>query len=152
MGDFSMKNLAVVLILVAGLTMAGCGSNNSSSSTNVNGNWTAMLTDASGNPAFSFGTSLAVNGDGTLAVSNLTFTTQSGCFVSGQTATGSFGLSGNFNGTTMGSFQFVVKSQNPAGNTLSLMGTVSGGTITGTWTLTGNLACTGSGSFRMTKA
>ncbi|MGA8432877.1 MAG: hypothetical protein WB729_23850 [Candidatus Sulfotelmatobacter sp.] len=147
-----MKNLAVALVLVVGLTMAGCGSNNSSSSTNVNGNWTAMLTDAGGNPAFSFGTSLAVNGDGTLAVSNLTFTTQSGCFVSGQTATGSFGLSGNFNGTTMGSFQFVVKSQNPAGNTLSLMGTVNGDTITGTWTLTGNLACTGSGSFRMTKA
>jgi hypothetical protein len=147
-----MKNLAVALVLVVGFTMAGCGSNNSASSTNVNGSWTAMLTDASGNPAFTFGTSLVANGDGTLTISNLTFTTQSGCFVSGQTATGSFGLSGNFNGNTMGSFQFVVKSQNPAGNTLSLMGTVKGNTITGTWTLTGNLACEGSGNFTMTKA
>lgn len=148
-----MKNFAVALLLVVGLAMAGCGSNSSSSnSANVDGNWNATLTDSGNNPAFTFGTSLVVNGDGTLSVSNFTFNSPSPCFVSGETTTGSFALSGNFNGNVTGAFQFVVKSGSPAGNTLTLMGTANGNTITGTWTLSGFPGCAGNGNFTMTKA
>lgn len=148
-----MKNFAVALLLVVGLAMAGCGSNSSSSnSANVNGTWNATLTDSGNNPAFTFGTSLVVNGDGTLSVSNFTFNSPSPCFVSGETATGSFTLGGNFNGNVTGTFNFAVKSANPEGNTLALTGTVSGNTITGTWTLTGTTGCAGNGVFTMNKA
>lgn len=49
-----------------------------------------------------FGTSLHVNGDNSLTVSNFQFTTNSSCFVSGETESGSFTLSGNFNGAMNG--------------------------------------------------
>lgn len=100
---------------------------------------------------FSFGTSLNVNGDSSLTVSNFQFTTNSSCFVSGETETGSFTLSGNFNGSVNGKFGFNVQSGNPSGNTLALSGTANGNTITGTWTLTGSGGCTGNGTFTMTK-
>jgi hypothetical protein len=149
-----MKNFAVALLLVVGLTMAGCGSNNNNSTNpvNVNGNWTATLTDSGNNPVFAFGTSLAVNGDGTLIVSNFTFNSPSPCFVFGETATGSFTLSGNFSGNVTGSFNLAVQSESPAGNMLTLVGTVNGNTITGTWTLAGTTGCAGNGVFTMTKA
>ena len=143
-----MKWFRGALVLFVGMTLIGCGSNSSNS--NINGTWNATL--VSGNrTVFSFGTSLQVNGNGSLSVSNFQFTTNSPCFVSGETESGSFTLSGNFNGSVTGTFGFTVQSGNPLGNTLVLSGTANGNNISGTWTLTGSGGCTGNGTFTMTK-
>ena len=145
-----MKNLAVALLLAAGLVLVGCGSNNSNSS-NINGNWTAVLTNSSdGSQAFTFTTSITENNDGTLSVANLTISSSS-CFVSGETESGSFALGGNFNGNLTGQFQFKVLSASPS-NVLTLTGTANGNMINGTWTLAGGTGCQGSGNFTMTKS
>lgn len=145
-----MKYFAVTVILIAGLALVGCGSNSSNSS-NINGTWNATLTSAGNSTIFTFGTTLKENTDGSLSVSNFSFTTNSSCFVSGESETGSFTLSGDFNGNVNGKFGFTVQSGNPSGNTLALSGTANGGTISGTWTLTGSGGCTGNGTFTMTK-
>ena len=62
-----MKKLAMALLVTAVMTLVGCGSN--SSHGNINGHWTAVLTDTT----FNFGTSIVVNNDGTLSVSKLQF-------------------------------------------------------------------------------
>jgi hypothetical protein len=147
-----MRKFAVILLLVMGVTLVGCGSNSSKNSGNINGNWTAMLTDTGGLQVFTFATSLIVNGDGTLSVSNFSFSTNSPCFVSGETESGAFALSGDFNGNVKGTFQFTVLSGAPGGNTLVLSGTANGKTIAGTWTLTGGTGCTGSGNFTMSQS
>jgi len=92
-----------------------------------------------------------VTGNGALNVSNFHFNTNSPCFVSGETESGGFSLSGNFNGDVTGSFNMTVKSGAPAGDTLNLTGTATGNTITGHWQLTGGSGCRGSGVFMMTK-
>jgi hypothetical protein len=146
-----MKKLAVALLLAAGLVLVGCGSNNSNSS-NINGNWTAVLTNSSdGSQAFTFTTSITENNDGTLSVANLTISSSS-CFVSGETESGSFALGGNFNGNVTGQFQFKVLSASPSNNVLTLTGTANGNTIKGTWSLTGGTGCQSSGNFTMTKS
>ncbi len=141
-----MKTLAVAIFLVAALTLAGCGSSNP---TNINGNWTATLT---GSQNFNFTTSIIENSDGTVSVSKFSFSSNSSCFVSGETETGTFALSGNFNGKVTGKFGMIVTSGTPSGNTLTLTGDANGNTITGTWTLTGSSGCTGSGNFTMNKS
>ena len=145
-----MKQFVVGFVLLVSLALVGCGSNNSNAS-NINGTWNATLTSAGNQTVFTFGTALKVNGDGSLNVTNFQFTTTSPCFVSGETESGSFTLSGDFNGNVNGKFGFNVQSGNPAGNTLALSGTASGNTISGTWTLTGSSGCTGNGTFTMTK-
>jgi len=146
-----MKQFAVAALLIAGLVLVGCGSN-SANPTNINGNWNATLMGNGNTTSFAFGTSLAVNNDGSVSVSNFNFTTSSPCFASGETESGSFTLGGNFNGQANGSFGMTVQSGSPSGNTLKLNGAVANGnTITGTWTLTGSSGCTGSGTFTMTK-
>jgi hypothetical protein len=147
-----MKNAAVVMLFAAALTLVGCGSNSSKNSGNINGNWTATLTDTGGAQVFRFATSLIVNNDGTLSISNFSFSTNSPCFVSGETESGGFALGGDFNGNVTGTFQLTVLSGAPGGNTLVLSGTANGKTITGTWTLTGGTGCTGSGNFTMTQS
>jgi hypothetical protein len=146
-----MYRFALTVLIAAGMVLAGCGSGSNHNSGNINGNWTASLTDTNGSPVFGFGTSLVVNSGGTLSITNFNFTTNSSCFVSGETETGSFVLMGDFNGNVSGKFDFSISSGNPAGNTLALSGAVNGGTITGTWTLTGGIGCTGNGNFTMTK-
>jgi len=142
-----MKTLAVAILLVAALTLAGCGSSNP---TNINGNWTATLT---GSQTFNFTTSIIENSDGTVSVSKFSFSSNSSCFVSGETETGTFALSGNFNGKVTGKFGMIVTSTGTAsGNILTLTGDANGNTITGTWTLTGSSGCTGSGNFTMNKS
>jgi hypothetical protein len=142
--------LAATGLLVLGLTLIGCGTS-SNKAGNVNGNWTATLTDNNGAQVFAFKTSLAEATNGTLTISNFSFSTNSPCFVSGETESGSFALTGNFNGNVAGKFGMNVQSGAPGGNTLTLSGVVSGNTITGSWTLSGGTSCTGSGSFTMTK-
>ena len=146
-----MKNLAVAMLLLVGMIAVGCGSNNNNSS-NINGNWTASLTNGSGAQAFNFGTNIIVNSDGTLSFTSFSFTTNSSCFSSGETESGTFGLMGNFNGNVNGTFGMTVSSSQPSGNTLVLNGTVSGKTIKGTWTLTGSAGCSGTGNFVMTQS
>ncbi len=143
-----MKYFAVTVLLAAALTFAGCGSNNHPA--NINGNWNATLTDTNNATLFTFGTSLIVNGDGSLSISNFQFTSNSPCFTSAGTESGSFTLSGDFNGNVKGSFGFNVQSANPAGATLTLTGTDNGNTISGNWSLTGS-GCNGTGTFVMTK-
>ena len=145
-----MKQFAAAMLLVVGLALVGCGSN-SRNPANINGTWNASLIDINDTTIFTFGTSLMVNGDGSLSISNFNFTTESPCFVSGETESGSFTLSGDFNGNVTGKFQFDVRSGTPAGNTLTLSGTANGNTISGTWTLNGT-GCTGSGTFTMKQA
>ena len=140
-----MKKLAVAMLLVAGLALVGCGSNNPA---NINGNWTATLT---GSQNFNFTTSIIENSDGTVSVSKFTFSSNS-CFLQGETETGTFALSGNFNGKVTGKFGMIVTSGTPSGNTLTLTGDANGNTITGTWTLTGSSGCTGNGTFTMNKS
>lgn len=147
-----MKPLGIVALLALGLILSGCGTSNASGSGNVNGNWSAALTNSDGTPAFAFTTSLMASGGNGITGLNFTFNTSSPCFVSGGTETGSFGLSGNFNGQVMGVFQFTIQSGTPNGNTLTLQGTVQNNTISGTWTLSGvTSGCTGSGNFKMNR-
>jgi|SRR5450755_60742 hypothetical protein len=142
--------LAILLGLV--LILGGCGNSNSANSGNVNGNWTATLTNPDSTPAFAFTTSFTQMSGSSVSVTNLTFTTASPCFVSDETETASFILSGNFSGSVAGAFQLTVKSGNPSGDTLTLNGAVNNNTITGTWTLVGiSSGCSGSGNFVVTK-
>ena len=142
-----MKKLAVAMLLVMGLITVGCGTN-SNKGGNVSGTWSAMLT---GSQNFTFTTALVDNGDGTVNVTKLTFSTNSSCFESGDTETGTFGLSGNLNGNVQGQFGMTITSGTPSGNVLTLTGTVNGSTVSGTWQLTGGTGCNGSGNFTMTK-
>ena len=141
-----MKKISVAWIVAVVLVLVGCGSNGSRG--NINGTWTAVLTDTD----FSFGTSLVVNSDGTLSVSQFSFSTSGPCFLSGETESGSFALTGDFHGKVTGQFDFKVVSGSPSGNTLTLTGTVNGNAITGTWSLTGGTGCQGAGNFTMTKS
>jgi hypothetical protein len=150
----TMKQLAAVLLLAACAVLAACGSGSGSNAGNVNGSWTASLSEANNQTYGSLGLSMVVNNDGTLTVSNLTITAPSPCFNSaGSTATGSFSLMGNFNGNVTGQFSMTVQSGSAgAGNTLALTGTANGNTISGTWKVTGDFGCTGNGTFTMTRA
>jgi outer membrane lipopolysaccharide assembly protein LptE/RlpB len=56
-----MKKLAVAGLVAVVLTLVGCGWHDHGHG-NINGTWTAILSDSD----FSFGTSVVVNGDGTL--------------------------------------------------------------------------------------
>jgi hypothetical protein len=144
-----MKQFGMAMVLALGVLLAACGGGSSRSAATVAGNWTATLT---GTEDLTFTTSLMQNSGTVVTGTNLTFTTQTPCFTSGGTQTGSFVLSGNFNGNITGAFQLVIASGVPAGNTLTLQGTVNNNTITGTWTLTGvTLGCSGSGNFTMTR-
>jgi hypothetical protein len=146
-----MKQLGLVFSVAIALILTACGGGSSSSNT-LSGNWTANLTNADNTPAFAFTTSLTQSNGSTVTGTNLTFTTSTGCFTSAATETGSFILSGNFNGNMTGTFQLTITSATPSGNTLALQGTVNNNAITGTWNLTGlTPGCTGTGNFTFTR-
>jgi hypothetical protein len=70
-----MRQLAVLVLLIAGLALVGCGL--SSNPANINGNWNATPL-SNGNPmTFEFGTTLHANGDGSITVSSFSFSTSS---------------------------------------------------------------------------
>ena len=140
----------LAILLVTGLTLIGCGAS-SKNGGNVNGNWTATLMDTHNTQVLAFNTSIVQSGNGSLSISNFSFTTNSACFVSGETEAGSFSLTGDFNGNVSGKFGMSVQSGSPGGNNLNLVGAVTGNTITGTWSLTGSSGCTGNGTFTMNK-
>jgi hypothetical protein len=147
-----VKQFGIATVLAVGLILVACGGGSSSSSPTVTGNWTATLTNTDSTPALGFTTSLTQSGGSVMVTgTNLNFTTSTACFTSGGSQTGSFVLSGNFNGNITGAFQLIITSGTPTGNTLTLQGTVNNNTITGTWTLTGTGGCTGSGTFTIMK-
>lgn len=141
-----MKRLFFVLGLAA--LLAACSTDHSS----INGTWTAMLSDSNGAQAFNLTTSLTAVGNNGLNITNLTFNTQEACFPGTSTATGSFVVSGTFNGVSTGGFQMTINSSS-GGNQLQLNGTLHNNTVAGTWTLTGSTSgCSGSGTFTMNKS
>jgi hypothetical protein len=145
-----MKFIIIVSVLVLGLFLTACGSGDSAG--NVNGTWSAILTDANSNPAISFTTSFTQASGTELNITHFSFTTSGACFASQQvTETGSFGLTGNFNGQVSGAFGMTITATNNPSDVLSLQGTVNGGKITGTWALVGGGSCSGNGSFTMTR-
>src|ERR1700680_144904 len=148
-----MKQFGIAMVMAVGLILLACGGGSSSTSNTVTGNWTATLTNSDGTPAFAFTTSLTQsNGTATVTGTNLSFTTSTPCFTSGGSQTGSFVLSGNFNGNITGAFQLTITSGTPSGNTLVLQGTVNNNTVTGTWNLTGSTqGCTGNGTFTLNR-
>jgi len=108
--------------------------------------------NSSGNETFAFLTTLTVSGDGSLGTSgfNLTVDNMGPCKFPATTETGTFTVSGNFDGHVSGHFHYVVTSTGDPVDTLTLDGTVSGGQITGTWTVSGSVGCSGNGTFSMT--
>src|SRR5690348_9997844 len=142
--------LAVASLLLLGMALIGCGTS-SKNGGNINGNWSATLMDTNSTQAFAFNTSIAESTNGSLSISNFHFSTNSACFVSGESESGSFSLTGDFNGNVAGKFGMNVQSGSPGGNALTLSGAVSGNTITGTWSITGSSGCTGNGTFTMNR-
>jgi hypothetical protein len=144
-----MRFIGVLCVLTVGVLLSACGN---SSSGNINGNWSAMLTNSDGTPAFAFTTAFTQGSGTNLNVTHFSFTTSGSCFGSETvTETGSFGFTGNFNGNVSGAFGMTISATNNPSDLLTLQGTVSNGKITGTWTLTGSTSCTGSGTFTMTR-
>jgi hypothetical protein len=147
-----MNRGVLAILLGLALVCGGCGNSSSTNSGNINGTWSATLTNTDSSPAFAFTTTFTQMSGSSVNVTNLTFTTATPCFVSGESETASFILSGNFNGSVTGAFQLTVKSGNPSGDTLTLQGTANNNTITGKWTLVGiSSGCSGSGNFVVTK-
>jgi len=146
-----MRVFGIAILISALLVLGACGGGNSKQN-NIDGHWTAALTNPDGSPAFDFTTNFTQSGGNGVSVTNFQFTSTSPCFVSGETETGSFMLSGDFSGKVTGAFGLNIQSGNPGGNTLVLQGNVNDNTITGTWTLTGiTSGCSGSGNFTLTK-
>jgi len=146
--------LGVLFLIAMEMITAGCGSSSSNgSSGNINGNWSASLTNADGTPAYKFTTTFTQSSNGSVSVTNFNFTSAGPCFSSypssDYTETGSFGLTGNFNGQVNGTFGMKITTNfaSASNNALSLQGVVAGSTITGTWSATGLSGCTGNGSF-----
>jgi hypothetical protein len=145
--------LGIVIFLSLTLAGVGCGSSSNSNSDNINGSWTANLSNPDGSPAFAFTTNFTQQSGSSISVTNFKFTTASQCFSGNTTETGSFGVSGNFNGNVAGSFGMTISTMLSGGtnNKLSLQGAVSGNTITGTWTLSGASGCNGNGAFTINR-
>jgi len=144
-----MKKLTVVALLGLILILSSCGAN-SHLTGNINGMWQAAMSSA-GTSTFAFMTTLTVNADGSLGTTNFSLTlNNTPCSFPATTESGSFTLTGNFNGQVSGSFHYVITSTGVESSILTLDGTVTNGQITGTWTVTGGTAnCTGNGTFTM---
>ena len=83
-------NRGVLSILLGfALVLGGCGNSNSTNAGSINGNWSATLTNTDSTPAFAFTTTFTQMTGNSVNVTNLTFTTASPCFVSGETETAS---------------------------------------------------------------
>jgi hypothetical protein len=143
-----MKKCGIAILLALGLMLTACGGSNDPGT--INGNWSASLT---GDQTFSFTLFLTAAGSNGLTVTNFQFVSDSPCFATATTETGSFGIGGNFNGNVTGTFGLTVSTTSPADvNVLTLQGMVNGKTITGNWILTGATGgCSGKGSFTIVK-
>jgi len=144
-----MKLSVIALLLSLFVTLAGCGGG--SHQDNINGNWTATLSNPNGDTAFAFTTNFTQGSGSNLNIVSFQFTTAGNCFSGTTSETGSFSLAGDFNGNVTGQFGMTISTTFSSNNdVLTLQGTVSGNSISGTWTLTGVPGCTGNGTFTMT--
>ena len=150
------KQIGVIVLLAFALATSGCGSTSvpGSGSGNINGTWTATLSDTNGSPAYTFSTTFSPGTSGSLTVTNFTFTLPGPCFDSYQadqySENGTFSLNGNFSGSVSGTFAMTISTLFPTtNNVLTLNGTVNGSTISGTWKATGLTGCSGTGSFNL---
>ena len=144
-----MKKAAAVVLLGVTLILSGCA--NSHATGNINGMWSATLLNSTSANTFAFMTDLTVNADGSLGTTSFTLTlNNTPCSFPTTTESGSFTITGNFNGQVSGKFHYVIMSTGVESDILTLDGTVSGGQITGTWTVSGAVgSCTGNGTFTM---
>ncbi len=145
-----MNKTAAIVLLGMCLIFSACGSN-SHATGNINGMWSATLSNSTLANTFAFMTKLTVNADGSLGTTSFSFTMDNTpCTFPTSTQSGSFTVSGNFNGQVSGKFHYIILSTGVEVNTLTLDGTVSDGQITGTWSVSGATAnCTGFGTFTM---
>jgi hypothetical protein len=147
-----MKKLAVIPSMIFALALIGCSSSTTSSA--LNGNWSASLINSSSvSSNLAFTVTLSSDSGGNVTGSSLTFTTPTSCFSSTSTVTGSF-TDTSANGTNSGSLQMTIQSGSgtSGNNSLNLSGTLSNSTITGNWSLSGStVGCGSSGTFTMNK-
>jgi hypothetical protein len=169
-----MKKLAILMLLALELAVSGCGNSNTSStttSTKTSGTWEVQLTGGIAEASkLNFTTEFTVTNTGPLDIKGFSFFNAGACFANGANASteaGSAVLTTN-TGTNQvtGTLSFAVTSITPAGNSLSLTGTLTGtsngtttttgtlsnGVVVGTWKLTGGAgdsSCAGQGSFVM---
>jgi hypothetical protein len=164
-----MKEVAILLLAV--LTLNGCGGNNSPVQQASGSIWQAQLSGGAGAASgLSFITTFTINGDGSLSISTFQLLNQAACLpVTGASPAGSITNLDvvSTTGEVTGNFSFTVQGN---GNTLTLTGNLTGtetgaqqgttnigtftaATITGSWTLGGSTTCTdssGNTSFIMT--
>jgi hypothetical protein len=109
------RRIGTIVLLAMGLAMAGCGSGyGGPGSGNINGSWTASLTNAKGSIAYQFSATFTQDTDGVLGVTNFTFTSPGPCFATDQTSeTGTFNFMGSLNGKVTGSFGLTVTPMLP---------------------------------------
>lgn len=67
---------AVVALFALVLTVLGCSTSGSKTS-NINGNWTASLTDTHGTQVLAFNTTITESSNSSLSVSNFSLSTNS---------------------------------------------------------------------------
>jgi len=147
-GGIMRKATAVTILVVLGLTMAGCGSSTSGGAS-INGNWTASLTNPDGSIAYQFLVTFTQGTGGSLNITNFSFTLPGSCFGSGEYGpTATFTPSGT--SPVAGTFGMSIASPAVVGPALGLQGALTRATITGTWRLgSGVAACSGNGTFVM---
>ncbi|MFZ0417299.1 MAG: hypothetical protein WAM04_04290 [Candidatus Sulfotelmatobacter sp.] len=151
------KATEITILLVLGLTVVGCGSSSVGGlASNINGSWTATLTDPNGSIAYQFSATFTQGTGSELTVTNFTFTSGGSCFgpySPGEYGeSGSFTLVGNSNGKVTGMFGMVIATPNINGPALNLQGTLSGSTISGRWTASAIGGCSANGTFTIQPA
>lgn len=143
------KAIVLVSLLSLAFFLDGCGSNTPGKN-NINGNWSATLTNPDGSVAYQFSASFSQGSGSALNVTNLTYATASSCpsLASMNSAGGSFTVTGSSDGWVTGTFTMAEASPAIIGPDLGLQGAVRNDTISGQWTLSSGIGdCTGNGSF-----
>jgi hypothetical protein len=181
-----MKKLAILCLMALELALGGCAipPPTTQVNTTASGNWEAQLSGGTGEGALmNFTTTFQFANLGAVDITYLNFLTSNACFQGGQTATATITCPNNActlpNGQFSGVFTYKIVSGIPAGNALTLKGTITGtssgtagtigtltnGAVTGTpgppnskthdygWKLTGSSDCGGkngmTGTFTM---
>jgi hypothetical protein len=157
-----MNKLAILIVLALELAVCGCGSSNTTNTTtntSTAGNWEAQLTGGTGQASLlNFVVEFSVTNSGPLNITRLSFFNAGACFgtnVNSSTETGTATLSTSSTNAVTGTVSLAINSVTPAGNTLTLDGTLTGtsngtttttgtlsnGVVVGTWKLTGSSDC-----------
>jgi hypothetical protein len=178
-----MKKLAILCVVAIELAAGGCAipPPTTQVNTTASGNWEAQLSGGTGQGALlNFVTTFQFANLGAVDITHLTFVNNNTCFQGGQTATATITNAQTLpNGQFSGTLTYKIISGIPAGNALTLIGTITGtssgttgvigtltnGAVTGTpgplgsktadngWKLTGSSDCGGkkgmTGSFTM---